>query len=234
MLFALVWLGGTFSRAVAGQSADLTWTSSPGTNIVAYNVYYGTQSGFYMDFMSASDVSDVQVPGLSGGETYYFAVTAVDGDGNESAFSNEASYVVPITDPLELAVQPAPTSQAVELLWTPSTNQTVAAYFVYYGTDSGFYTDSSYFPDLTGATINGLEGGETYYFAVVAAYADGTESDLSNEASCVVPLPSPFSLQMQTYAGVDGQPDLIEINTTNAVSGNWELDSSPDLQNWTE
>jgi hypothetical protein len=33
--------------------------------------------------------------GLQGGRTYYFAVTAVDLDGNESGWSNEASKLIP-------------------------------------------------------------------------------------------------------------------------------------------
>jgi hypothetical protein len=33
--------------------------------------------------------------GLAGGKTYYFAVTAVDGSGNESPYSNEVSKTIP-------------------------------------------------------------------------------------------------------------------------------------------
>jgi fibronectin type 3 domain-containing protein len=34
------------------------------------------------------------VTGLAAGKTYYFSVTAVDGAGNESSYSNEASKFV--------------------------------------------------------------------------------------------------------------------------------------------
>jgi fibronectin type 3 domain-containing protein len=35
------------------------------------------------------------VTGLQSGQTYYFAVTAVDASGRESPFSNEASKLIP-------------------------------------------------------------------------------------------------------------------------------------------
>lgn len=35
------------------------------------------------------------VPGLTEGDTYYFAVTAYDAYGDESPFSNQISYIVP-------------------------------------------------------------------------------------------------------------------------------------------
>jgi hypothetical protein len=87
-------------------SATLAWDTptqySDGTNLVVtdikeYRVYFGTVSQVYNSFYSVSDPNssapptsvalkniNFQTPG-----TYFFAVTAVDKNGNESDFSNE-------------------------------------------------------------------------------------------------------------------------------------------------
>ena len=76
-------------------SVDLSW--NPSTSAVAgYNVYRGSQSGGPYQILNpglqslAFTDSNVQ-----SGTTYYYVVTAVDANGIESAFSDEASAVIP-------------------------------------------------------------------------------------------------------------------------------------------
>ena len=63
-----------------------------------YRVYYGTASGTYNQSLgagiSAGSATSYTITGLPTGRVYYFSVTSVDGSGNESGFSNEASKVV--------------------------------------------------------------------------------------------------------------------------------------------
>ena len=65
---------------------------------MGYRVYFGLSSGSYTQpfgsGISAGASTTYTVSNLQGGKTYYFAVTAVDSSGKESAFSNEASKVV--------------------------------------------------------------------------------------------------------------------------------------------
>lgn len=74
------------------------WGASPSSTVSAYRVYYGTASGSYQQQrgagISAGSSTAYTLPGLTAGTRYYFAVTAVDNAGSESAFSNEASKVV--------------------------------------------------------------------------------------------------------------------------------------------
>jgi chitodextrinase len=66
--------------------------------VSGYRVYYGTTSGKYQQAIGAGawagNVTTFSVTGLLTGATYYFTVTSVDTQGNESAFSNEASTLV--------------------------------------------------------------------------------------------------------------------------------------------
>lgn len=92
---ANVSLTGTGTTATA-HTVGLTWTASTSV-VVGYNVYRGSQSGgpyqkVNTSLQSASGFTD---SGVSSGQTYFYVVTAVDGSGNESAFSNEASAVIP-------------------------------------------------------------------------------------------------------------------------------------------
>ena len=62
---------------------------TPLTDLAAYRIYYGSGSRSYDDFLDVTDptATSYAVDVISG--TYYVAMTAIDGDGNESAYSNE-------------------------------------------------------------------------------------------------------------------------------------------------
>jgi hypothetical protein len=70
-------------------------TSAP---VTGYRIYYGTRSGTYVQQpgagMPAGNFPTFNATGLQKGVTYYFAVTATDGDGRESLYSNEASKLI--------------------------------------------------------------------------------------------------------------------------------------------
>ncbi len=94
--------GGGSSDSGSGSvgSATLTWDAPTttlygseltGTNSISgYRVYYGTSSGNYTSSAEAGNVTSYTVTGLSGGTTYYFAITASNSSG-ESGYSNEDS-----------------------------------------------------------------------------------------------------------------------------------------------
>jgi hypothetical protein len=88
-------LSGTGTQAVA-HSVTLTWTASTST-VVGYNVYRSTVSGGPYTLITSSTVPGTTYTdnGVQAGVTYFYVVTAVDSNGNESAFSNEASVMVP-------------------------------------------------------------------------------------------------------------------------------------------
>jgi hypothetical protein len=83
-------------------SLTLTWQPSPDVKVVGYNVYYGTASRAYTNKISFGNATTATISNLVDGTTYYFAATAYDIEGKESAFSTEAIYTIP----LELSNQP--------------------------------------------------------------------------------------------------------------------------------
>ena len=78
---------------VLAGDVTLQWDPNPETDVVGYKVYYGTSSRTYSAPIPFGLQSTYTVTGLAAG-TYYFAVTAFNVDGLESAFSNEVSTTV--------------------------------------------------------------------------------------------------------------------------------------------
>ena len=84
---------------------------------------------------------------------------------------------------------PARATSSVTLRWDASSDPKVAGYDVYYGKASLTYTNKLSVGNVTNATVSGLIGGKTYYFAVTAHDASGVESLPSNEVAYSVPPP---------------------------------------------
>jgi hypothetical protein len=79
------------------HSVGLAWTDSA-TTVAGYNVYRGTNAGGpYVTKLTASPTTSTQFTdtGLQSGQTYYYVVTAVDSNGVESVYSNQATASIP-------------------------------------------------------------------------------------------------------------------------------------------
>ena len=80
--------------------ASLSWDApitnadgTPLTDLAGYKIYYGISSGDYSVIINVGNVTAYRVRNLAPG-TYYFAVTAYDKEGNESAYSNERIKII--------------------------------------------------------------------------------------------------------------------------------------------
>ena len=67
----------------------LEWDASSGTDVAGYKIYYGTVSRNYDTVLDVGDYTSVSIADLEDNETYYFAVTAYNADGEESDYSDE-------------------------------------------------------------------------------------------------------------------------------------------------
>ena len=77
------------------HTVSLTWNTSTSSNIVGYNVYRGTTSGNYALLKSMNSNTSYLDASVQSGQTYYYAVTAVNAAGAESPYSNRAQAVIP-------------------------------------------------------------------------------------------------------------------------------------------
>jgi hypothetical protein len=89
------WGGAAVSSSFPGSpsgTATLAWDAV--TAAAGYRVYSGTTPRTYGQGQLVA-TNTYQVTGLNGQTTYYFAVTAVDSNGNQSAYSNEVFKAIP-------------------------------------------------------------------------------------------------------------------------------------------
>lgn len=77
----------------ASDDVSLAWDPSISPNISKYKLYIGNASRSYSAVVMLGNQTTYVVTDLNPG-TWYFAVTAVDMDGNESDFSNEVSQII--------------------------------------------------------------------------------------------------------------------------------------------
>ncbi len=93
-LLVALWLLAARKPAHA-SSLTLGWTASTSAAVAGYNVYYGTNSGNYPYMINVGSATSATITNLSPGVTYYFAATAYDAAGDQSAFSSQISFLVP-------------------------------------------------------------------------------------------------------------------------------------------
>ena len=82
------------SPSTTNQSANLSWTLGTDTNLAGYQVHIGTASGTYNypgSPFSVGKVNTYTISNLPIGQTYFFAVSAFNSSGNNSALSSEVS-----------------------------------------------------------------------------------------------------------------------------------------------
>ena len=90
-------LGGPCVTGQGPHSVSLSWLASTSTNVSGYNVYRSTTSGgpytkLNSSLLSTTAYTDINI---DAGDTYYYIATAVNSSNQESAYSNQATAVVP-------------------------------------------------------------------------------------------------------------------------------------------
>jgi predicted phage tail protein len=197
--------------AIAGNgSVALSWeppVDDGGMAVTNYTIYYGTNSGNYTMNMTVGNITSYTITGLSNGQRYYFAVSAINsvGEGEKSA---EVS-VVPCTVPSAPQNLTAVAGNGnVTLTWEPPADNggmPITGYRIYYGTTARNYTVNITVSNVTAYTIMNLTNGQKYYFSV-SAINGGGEGAKSNEVSATPraePNPTPgFDVLAYIYAGV--------------------------------
>ena len=171
----------------------MNWTqpiNDGGLTIVGYNVYAGLASGaedYATPLNGATPVTGwvYTATGLTGGQTYYFTVTAVN-DLGESLPSGETQATAIDVPGAPTGLQAVAGDGSVTLSWTAPADtggDAISGYWCYQGNSVETLLMGSYLAgDVASCTINGLTNGQTYWFAVSAANSRG-EGALSDAVS---------------------------------------------------
>lgn len=136
------------------QQVSLAWDANTETDLHSYRVYSGTASRTYTSNANVGNITTCTISGLEASRTYYFAVTALDCAGNESAYSSEVSYTVPAPAPPpepEPTPAPEPTPEPTQELVFATTPSGTAAL----GSKSSYRTKAQSFKAI-GARIDSV------------------------------------------------------------------------------
>jgi len=169
----------------------ISWTAVLGAT--SYNIYWSTTPG--VTIANGAKITGAASPyvqsGLTNGATYYYVVTAVDGNG-ESTPSTQVS-AIPSAAPTPAAPTGVTATQGngqVTIAWTTVSGAT--SYNIYWSTASGVTAANG--AKITGATSpylqSGLINNTTYYYVVTAVNGNG-ESTPSSQVSAT-PSIAPF------------------------------------------
>lgn len=88
-----------FTQLAHAYGVSISWNSNIESDLAGYRVYYGASARNYQDVIDVGPFTSAVIDGLSSGLTYYFAVTAYDTSGNESAASQEVRATIPAASP---------------------------------------------------------------------------------------------------------------------------------------
>jgi len=160
----------------------LKWTAVTGAS--RYRVFRTIITGKGYELVAATtDVSYIDADARPG-ETYYYALKAVDAEGKESPFSDERYIKLPVTGG---GVPVAPPEwvgallddKRIKLAWLPSPSSNALAYNVYRSKvkDGGFQlVGSTQDPNFTDGDVR---EGETYYYALTTLDKEFKETKYS-------------------------------------------------------
>jgi hypothetical protein len=88
-------VSGTGVQAAVSYSVELTWSPSTTIDVAGYDVYRGLISDGPYTMLTTTAATTYTDTDVQSGQTYYYALTAVDSNNDESAYSTAASATIP-------------------------------------------------------------------------------------------------------------------------------------------
>ncbi len=170
--------------ATAGDgSVVLNWTPNGESDLDSYTIYRSTTATAprtYSILENGLNAAQYVDSSAANGTTYYYTVTAVDVNGNESDPSDEVS-ATPIEDTISPAAPTGLTAKAsdgsVSLNWNSNNEPDLEGYIVYRSeTAVGGYTAIATNISLNEYVDGSAANCTTYYYLITAVDAKGNES----------------------------------------------------------
>jgi len=214
----------TMSWAAPTTNADGT----PATGLSGYKVYIGSSSRNYQQRIDVGNVTSYTNSSLSDGSTYYFAVTAYNASGVESAYSSELSKAFAATTRTITAT--AGTGGTITALNNTRVSSasngtmTVTSVTVGAGASQAFSIAPAAGYSIAGVTVDGASLGPVASYTFVNVTADHTISATFAAATAPTAITSSSTWLNQAIASQSGsftaRFDLIpNANNIDAVTG---------------
>jgi parallel beta-helix repeat protein len=183
------------TASAGDRQITLKWQQNTEANFLRYRIYRGTSPNPITKVDSTNSIADTSktFAGLINGTRYYFRITAVDQNLNESGYSNEVSATpatanVPPAAPQNLAATAG--DRQITLTWTANSEADFLRYRIYGGTSPNptaivdSVAGSANTPTGTASkTLTGLSNGTTYFYRLTAVDLALNASGFSNEVS---------------------------------------------------
>lgn len=213
---------GLVAKGINTNRIDLDWNDNTENDLAKYYIYAGTDSKS-LPFLAETIESRYTHTGLEAGTYYYYQVTAVDTNDNESAKSIQVYAkttdpdMIPPAAPTGLRVVSVDTNR-IDLDWADNTEADLAKYRIYYSTSAGFDLgpDTLKAEGLSSNMANlGLQPGTTYYFKVTAVDTSGNESMPSTEVYATTETAIGHVRVEARYEQANNQQSLIRMQIIN-------------------
>jgi hypothetical protein len=156
------------------DAVDLTWDPLPG-NVDGYRIYIGDSVNNYLYTLDTGKVTTkATVKGLTQGQEYTFAVTALRGDMESEEKSDPA-----VSRVLGFKLEVTPGDGALRVTWTSlALDLPLSSFMLEYGTDEEALTESRTLNgDLRDTVIRDLINGVPYFIRVTPVTVTGDALD---------------------------------------------------------
>jgi rhamnogalacturonan endolyase len=181
------------------DSVKIVWSPNADPDLLGYNIYRSRQQNgpfakLNLELLLDTSYTDTDVVNDS---TYYYAVTAVDWDDNESVFSDIVEATPTIRPAAPSGLSARNDLNSVLLIWD-SVNLSHVLWVNIYRSETagrGYRSLGSRPKTLTTYRDSGLSTGQTYYYKITVVDTNRVESFYSEEVSAT-PGPS-FTMQAE-------------------------------------
>ena len=187
---------GDLAAESSKEAIRLIWSQGISPDIANYKVYRSNTSGSGYSEMATVSAGNPTFTDIhtETGITYYYVITAIGPDGDESGYSNEvfASPGVAPPPPRNLTIRSDASANPV-LHWEPPTSEEITGYMVFRNfTGSGPWTAIATVDTSVQSFVDqNVYDANVYYYTVAAINTYSWTSEYSNVVSMSIDLPKP-------------------------------------------
>lgn len=221
----------SYAGVAAAGDATLSWSApttytngSAMSDLAGFRVHYGSSPGSYAQQLDVGKVTTHKVSNLANG-TWYFAVTAYNASGSESAYSSEVSKSV-LNDTTGPVISGVYSDKAgpdtITISWMTDEQATTR---IDYGMTTGYGYSTKLDATLSTShtqTISGLSPSTTYHYRVVSQDASGNSTASPNHSFTTA---APADTKAPVISGIQ----VTDITASSAIV-TWKTDEASTTQ----